>query len=284
MSAKSVPLKRKIGALIVFHDLPAVQVWVAAASLGLEYGLHESKASASTLALALLGMGLTFMYLMGVNDLFDVEIDRQKHEYAALVTGAITEREAYAAVIVSGGLGLLFSAFVSAWFLVFALAIFGVATFYSVPPVRFKRFYPFSTVGELVGGYLLFPLGLGVVSGPDAGALLASFVPFLIAASMRLGHEVKYVDFDRATGKRTLAVVHGPRVVGRVVTLLPYLAAAVTIGLTASSTVTVPLGILMLAFIALPQLVRKLIRSIVATRPVSYVWGFLFFLIAILVS
>jgi 4-hydroxybenzoate polyprenyltransferase len=284
LATAPIPLRRKIGALIAFLDLPAVQVWVAAAALGLGYGLQKADATVSQWLTALVGMSLLFTYLMGVNDVFDVQIDSQKHESSGLAVGAISGAEANASVLLSGGLGLLACYFVSAWFFAFAIIIFLLSTLYSAPPVRYKRFYPFSTLGEFAGGYFLFPLGLSVVSGPTSEGLLISFVPMMVAASMRLGHEAKYVEFDRATGKRTLAVVHGAKNVQRVVVLLPYAAAVLTLVLFLLQIVQIQLALLMLIFIPLPSVIRKTIRAWSRLRPVSFFWGFLFYLLALSVS
>jgi 4-hydroxybenzoate polyprenyltransferase len=284
MNPPAIPLRRRIGAIIIFYDLPAVQVWVAAAALGLGYGLQSTGLLGARWLLALVAMGLVFMYLMGINDLFDIEIDSKKHEHSGLVTGVITKGEAEAAVIVSGILGLVGSAFVSDWFFAFAVIIFLLSTFYSAPPVRFKRFYPFSTLGELAGGYFLFLLGVSILAVPAPESYLVSLIPALIAASMRLGHEAKYVEFDKATGKRTLAVVHGAKNVQRVVTILPYVAVALALLFFSVQVIRLPLTALSLAFIVLPIVIRKTIRTRGYLRPVSYFWGFLFFLVAIAVS
>jgi 4-hydroxybenzoate polyprenyltransferase len=273
--------RRRVGALIVFYDLPAVQVWIAAVALGLGYGLARVGVPWTTWLLALCAMGSLFMYLMAVNDLFDLEIDRQKHEHSGLVTGVISTSEAKVAVLVSGGFGLVASFFVSGWFFVLSFLIFAISTLYSVPPVRFKRFYPFTTLGELAGGYLLFPLGLSIVQTPTLPAFVLSFIPFMIAASMRLGHEVKYVDFDKSTGKRTLAVTHGVEKVKAVVKALPPAAFALTIIAVILQVVSIQLGVLITAFIFLPAIIRKAIRASGHLRPLSYFWGVLFYLIAL---
>lgn len=284
MKPEQVPLRRKLGALIAFHDLPAVQVWVASAALGLGYSIERVGLLGSRWLLALVAMGFLFMYLMGVNDLFDAEIDSQKHQYSALVTGAITKTEGTLAVAVSGVLGLVGSFLVTWWFFGLAVIIFLLSTLYSAPPVRFKRFYPVSTLGEFAGGYFLFPLGLSIVTPPTTEGYLISLVPFSIAASMRLGHEAKYVDFDKATGKRTFAVIHGAKNVQRAVTLLPIAAIALTVVFLGAGWIQPPLALLSLAFIALPVVIRKAIRSSSELRPVSYFWGFLFYFLTILVA
>ena len=281
MKTTGVPARRRVGALITFYDLPAVQIWVAAAALGLGYSLQSVGVAGARWVLALVAMGLLFMYLMAINDLYDIEIDSMKHEHSGLVTGAITKREAEVAVAVSGFLGLAGSFLVSYWFFAFAVIIFLLSTLYSAPPVRFKKFYPYSTLGELAGGYFLFLLGFSIFSVPTPESYVATLVPALIAASMRLGHEAKYAEFDRATGKRTMAVVHGAKSVQRVVTVLPYAAVALAAALFALGVFSLILTALSLAFIILPTLIRKTIRAKGSLRPVSFVWGFLFFFLTI---
>ena len=281
MTAPQKSFRRKIGALIVFYDLPAVQVWIAAVALGLGFGLAQASVPWTSWVLALAAMSALFMYLMAVNDFFDLQIDRQKHEQSGLVAGIISPEEAKVAVLVSGGFGLIASFFVSDWFFVLLALIFTISTLYSAPPVRFKRFYPFTTLGELFGGYLLFPLGVSIVLIPTWRAFVLSFIPLMITASMRLSHEAKYVEFDRSTGKRTLAVVHGVNGVRAAVkALIPAALAMIFISMILQ-LVTIPLGILTIAFIFMPTIIRKAIRSKGRLRPVSYFWGFLFYLLAL---
>ena len=273
--------RRRASALVVFYDLPAVQVWIAAVALGLGFGLARAGAPWNIWLLALCSMSSLFMYLMAVNDLSDIEIDRLKHEHSGLVTGMISKAEAEAAVLSAGGIALATSFFVSRWFFIFSVLIFVISTLYSVPPVRFKRFYPFTTLGEFLGGYLLFPLGLSIVLAPTLPALVLSFIPLMIAASMRLGHEAKYVEFDRSTGKRTMAVVHGAGKVQAVVKALPPAALAMTLIMTILGVVSVGLAFLTIAFIFLPVIVRKVIRTWGTLRPVSFIWGVFFYLLAL---
>jgi len=284
MRGTHISVRREIGSLVVFHDLPVVQVWVGATSLGLGYGLGRYSTSWLTLLLPLLGMSLVFMCLMGVNNLFDMKIDHEEHEYSGPITGAITEAEAIAAVLISGTLGLLVAALVHPWFLLFAFAILALSALYSAPPFRFKRYYPVSIFGEFVGGYLLFPLGFAIVAAPTVGCFLVSLVPTMIAVPMRLRHDAKNVAFDGGTGKRSMAITHGHGLVQRMIVLLPYIAIALTVIYLAASIVTVPLGVLTLVFIAMPRLVKKLTFSSPPLRSVSYIWGFLFYLLATAVT
>jgi len=275
--------RRKVGALVSFLDLPAVQVWVAAASLGLAFAVQSARVPYLTVFLSLVAMSCLFMYLMAINDYFDSEIDKEKHQFSALVTGALSKGRAAIAIVVTCLIGLGASLFVSSWFLIFSLLIFCDSTLYSAPPVRMKEVFPVSTISELVGGYLLLPLGASVASLPNPQVFAISFVPFLVAASLRLAHELKYVDFDRSTGKDTLAVVLGTRTLTKVVLVLPIIATILTLAFLFQGIISLPFTVLTLSFIFLPLIVRAVIRSDAALRPISYVWGFVFFVAAVFI-
>ncbi len=273
--------RKKAGALARLYDVPASQLWIGAVAIGFRYA--DENAPSGTLApaiLALVSVSLVFFYLMGVNDYFDVDIDRHKEGGSVLVKGELTMNEAKVAVFLVAGLGLVFAMMVSVRFFAFACIIFVLSSLYSVPPVRYKRFYPYSTAGEVVGAFVLFMLGYSVIGLPSFTAVFISTLTTLVATGARLRQEARRVEFDGMTGKGTLAVMHGPTLVKAVSRAL-VLAAFVEVfvlrlyGLLSTSTT-----ILASAFVIAPILVKQA-RDRRYLRAGYMAWGFCIYILAI---
>lgn len=80
------------------------------------------------------------IYIVGLNQLYDVEIDRINKPDLPLASGAFSLVEGKAIVSVTGILGLLIAAYAGKW-LLFTVAIsLIIGTAYSTPPIRLKRF------------------------------------------------------------------------------------------------------------------------------------------------
>eukprot|EP00180_Rhodochaete_pulchella_P002191 Plantae.Rhodophyta-Rhodochaete_pulchella.ctg32930.p1 GENE.Plantae.Rhodophyta-Rhodochaete_pulchella.ctg32930~~Plantae.Rhodophyta-Rhodochaete_pulchella.ctg32930.p1 ORF type:complete len:472 (-),score=41.42 Plantae.Rhodophyta-Rhodochaete_pulchella.ctg32930:57-1472(-) len=93
---------------------------------------------------ALLGLlSLVFgnVFIVGINQIYDVSIDKVNKPFLPLAAGSMTTRQAKAAVALSAVAGL---AIVRRYFspLIFQLYAFGlvVGALYSVPPIRLRRF------------------------------------------------------------------------------------------------------------------------------------------------
>ncbi|HYC11578.1 MAG TPA: UbiA family prenyltransferase [Nitrososphaerales archaeon] len=274
-------IRSKIGAFIKLYDVPATQFWLGAVAIGLRYGSGDgTRASLVPGIVALVSVSVVLFFLMGVNDYFDIGIDSKKNERAVLANGEISMETARIAVGLVGVLGLALALSVSIQFFLFTLAVFVLISLYSVPPVRYKRFYPFSTIGEILGACMLFLVGVSVVSLPSSSALVVSTVVALVAASSRLRHEVRYADFDSQTDKRTFAVVHGANRIRLVSRFLLVLAVIEVAAMGFWGLLTVANALLAGLFIVLPLLVRQ-VQSSRYLRMTALVWGFALYLVAL---
>ena len=80
------------------------------------------------------------VYIVGLNQLYDVEIDRINKPDLPLASGAFSLVEGKAIVSITGILGLLIAAYAGKW-LLFTVAIsLIIGTAYSTPPIRLKQF------------------------------------------------------------------------------------------------------------------------------------------------
>lgn len=80
------------------------------------------------------------VYIVGLNQIEDVEIDRINKPHLPIATGEFSLADAWWIVGLAGGLSVVLSA-LSGWFLLTTILIsLMIGTAYSVPPLRLKRF------------------------------------------------------------------------------------------------------------------------------------------------
>ena len=250
-------------------------------ALGLRYSIEKGPAWSATAAFeALVSVTLVFFYLMGVNDYFDVEIDSSKKERAVLAKGEISMTSAQLVIVAAAFIGLTFAYLVSLGFFVLTLVVFSLSSLYSIPPIRYKRFYPFSTLGEVAGAFVLFPLGFSVVGAPTVPVFIVSTLTTLVASSARLRQEARNAEFDTNSGKGSLAVVHGASIVKDVSKYLLAIALGELFLLRFIGLLSNSMALLTGSFVVAPT-VAKHVRGHKYLGVASVLWGFGFFLVAV---
>merc|ERR1719453_956554 len=198
--------------------------------------------------LGVLALLLGNLFIVGINQIYDVEIDEINKPYLPIAAGRISKRAAWAIV---AGSGIAALAIVRAVFspLIFALFAFGTAIggLYSVPPIQLKRF-PLAaglTIATCRGFLLNFgvyyatreALQLPFVWAPPV-AFLARFMT-VYAAVIAVTKDLVDIEGDRKGGIDTFASRLGPGKVAigaGVVLLLNYAHAIATALLSAPGT------------------------------------------------
>lgn len=79
------------------------------------------------------------IYITGLNQVTDVEIDRLNKPHLPLASGEISLKSGITICLVALGLALGSAAFAGSGFFLFILLIAGIGTAYSVPPLRLKK-------------------------------------------------------------------------------------------------------------------------------------------------
>jgi homogentisate phytyltransferase/homogentisate geranylgeranyltransferase len=167
---------------------------------------------------------LVNLFIVGINQITDVEIDRINKPWLPLAAGELSERGAKRIVAASALVALAMALTQGAVETAAVLAALAVGAAYSLPPLRLKRFpvlagASISLVRALVvnlGVYLHFELALGGeahVSGP-VWALTAFTVPFSLAIAIL--KDVPDVEGDRRFSIFTFSVRFGPERMTRV--------------------------------------------------------------------
>ena len=174
------------------------------------------------LALTLLAGALVNVYIVGLNQVEDVDIDRINKPYLPIAAGELTVAQGRRIVAVSGALAIVL-AWTQGWVELVAVgAAMAIGTAYSSPPLRLKRFPMVAAASILVvralvvnvGVYEHFAASLGgraelsAVPAPIV-ALTLFVVPFSFAIAVL--KDVPDAEGDRRFRIATFTVRLGPR-------------------------------------------------------------------------
>ncbi len=174
--------------------------------------------------LGVLALLLSNLFIVGINQIYDVEIDRVNKPFLPIASGALSARAAWALILSAAATGL---ALVRSFFspLIFALYAFGTTMggLYSVPPVQLKRF-PLAagaTIATCRGFLLNFgvyyatreALGKAFQWNPQV-AFLARFMT-VFGLVIAVTKDLPDIDGDRAGGIETFSTRAGPHKVAK---------------------------------------------------------------------
>lgn len=174
---------------------------------------------------ALIPALLINVYIVGLNQLCDIEIDRINKPFLPIPAGIMTKRDAKTVVLVSlvSGLSFCFAPLATAALRVVLIGSALLGTMYSAPPFRLKRFALLASIAILVvRGVLInvafFLHGTATGGGAAAGAL-PPLLKFATAFFMVFGvviallKDAPDIRGDRVFGIRTFSVRLGARAV-----------------------------------------------------------------------
>jgi homogentisate phytyltransferase/homogentisate geranylgeranyltransferase len=173
------------------------------------------------------------VFIVGINQLTDVEIDRVNKPQLPLASGELTPAQGTAIVVAAGVLPIVLALTQGLTELAFVSAALAVGVAYSVPPVRLKR-YP-ALAAASISVVRAFAVNLGVYlhfSGgtvaPAIWALTLFVLPFSFAIAVL--KDVPDAEGDRRFAIRTFTVRLGGRAafaMGMAALTLAYLGMAV---------------------------------------------------------
>lgn len=120
---------------------PHTVIGTSLSVLGL-YLIARAQGAASPILLlpALIACLCGNIYIVGLNQLEDVEIDRINKPHLPLASGEFSRRQGKAIVIITGILGILVAAIGGPFLLAMVGLSLLIGTAYSLPPIRLKRF------------------------------------------------------------------------------------------------------------------------------------------------
>lgn len=101
---------------------------------------HVTAESLGQLLGAMLACLCGNVYIVGLNQLEDVEIDQINKPHLPIAAGEFSRRQAQLIVAILGILALLLAGLLGSWLFLMVGTSLGIGTAYSLPPVRLKRF------------------------------------------------------------------------------------------------------------------------------------------------
>lgn len=182
-----------------------------------------------TAVLGMVALLLGNAFIVGINQIYDVRLDKINKPFLPLAAGEMSFRLAWGIVLSSALTGL---AIVRLCFsrLIFGLYAFGMSfgALYSIPPFRFKRYPALAAVTiSCVRGFLMnfgvyhatkSALGVPFAWSPPI-TFLAVFMT-VFACVIALSKDLPDIRGDRAEGVPTFATTVGPRKMVKVVVTL----------------------------------------------------------------
>jgi homogentisate phytyltransferase/homogentisate geranylgeranyltransferase len=170
------------------------------------------------LATALFASFAVNLYIVGLNQITDIEIDRINKPYLPLAAGSMRYRTAVLIVAVSGVLALLASALQGRYLFATIATIFLIGTCYSLPPIRLKRFPSYAAASIMIARAVVGNIGIqltfsaALTGHPRLPGSLILFVLFMIGfvVVIALMKDIPDIDGDRTNDISTLAIRLGP--------------------------------------------------------------------------
>ena len=239
------PRQSLIPALVKFTRPHTIRGTILGSLAGCARALIESPTfiDLALIPRAVLGMIALLLgnaFIVGINQIYDVRIDKVNKPFLPLASGEMSSSVAWAVVVSSALFGLA----IVRWFfskLIFSLYAMGMCfgALYSVPPFRFKRYPPLAAITiSCVRGFLM---NFGVYHATKSAlrvpfawsppiTFLAVFMT-VFACVIALSKDLPDIKGDKLEGVPTFAAKVGPRRMINVVIImlaLNYLGAILT--------------------------------------------------------
>ena len=198
---------------VIGTTVSLVALWVLAVDAA------GTPTSAFPLVVALIGALATNVYIVGLNQLTDVDIDRVNKPYLPLAAEDLTLRQGGGLVVAAAAVALATGIAGGAFLLAAFLLGIVVGTLYSVPPMRLKRrpFWAAASVSFVRGVvvnvlvYLHFSRVTQDTARLPARILLLAVVIVVLGLVIAWFKDVPDMEGDRAYGVRTLSLRIGPQ-------------------------------------------------------------------------
>lgn len=170
-------------------------------------------------AIALVACLSANVYIVGLNQLFDVEIDRINKPHLPLASKALSWKQGCWIVGLTGVLSVALSAISNPYLFGTVLISSAIGTAYSLPPIRLKRFpllaslciYTVRGLVVNIGLYLYFRSehSLAPQTSPELWALVGFVLIFTLAIA--LFKDIPDMDGDRQFNVATVSILLGAR-------------------------------------------------------------------------
>ena len=208
---------------VVGTTLSIAALYVMAMSFS-DYSDHHF----ATLGLTLLACLGANIYIVGLNQITDVEIDRVNKPWLPIASGAYSMRTAYWIIGISVLISLVIAVILGRYLLLTVLLSLALGTAYSLPPLRLKRFHFWAAFciiavrGVIVNLllFLHFQDTINAATNIPAVIWMLTASIFIYSIAIAWFKDVPDMEGDRRFQIRTLSLQLGARNVFRIGNLL----------------------------------------------------------------
>ena len=190
------------------------------------------------------------IYIVGLNQLYDVEIDQVNKPDLPLASGQFSLKQGQWIVGLTGFLAIIIASFVGFWLWLTVGISLLIGTAYSVPPIRLKRFPLLAAFCILTVRGIIVNLGLflqfnGAVTLPvliPPVVWILTFFVLIFTIAIAVFKDVPDLEGDKKYQIQTFTLIWGPSVIfnlTRWVITVCYLGMAL-VGLLGFSSINVP--------------------------------------------
>lgn len=217
------------------HTILATSCQVLGLFTVLVYGQPFTPSLAGTLLLTWLASLAANLYVVGLNQVYDIAIDRVNKPSLPLASGEFSPSTGRAITLAAGALALVIGVQQGWLLLLTLLLVMALGTLYSVPPLRLKNRPVWAALSIALargvvanlGVYLHFRQAIPISMKPAPGLVLGALLFFfLFGWAISIYKDIPDWAGDRQFAVRTFAVTLGRRRVfqiGRVLIMLMYL-------------------------------------------------------------
>ena len=171
---------------------------------------------------ALLSCWCGNVYIVGLNQLEDVEIDQINKPHLPIAAGEFSRRQAQFIVVVTGILALLLAGLLGTWLFLMVSISLAIGTAYSLPPIRLKRFpfwaalCIFSVRGAIVNLGLFLHFSdclLGTVLSPPAPVWVLTLFIVVFTFAIAIFKDIPDMEGDKQYNITTFTIKLGQQAV-----------------------------------------------------------------------
>ncbi len=173
------------------------------------------------------------VFIVGINQIADVEIDHINKPYLPIPSGVLTIKQAKIIVLTSLVLSLLLSAYISFYLFIIILLATGIGWAYSMPPIYLKKHHISAAISISIvrgillnaGGFLVFNyLVNDVIEMPLNVKILTLFI-VVFSIGISWFKDLTDIEGDKKFNIRTLAIVYSTKsalITGNVLVSIAY--------------------------------------------------------------
>ena len=180
------------------------------------------------LLLSLMSSLLANVYIVGLNQIYDVEIDKINKPYLPLASGLLSEKNAFFTIIISAIGSIVIASFVSIFLIFVVVSGMIVGTLYSIPKTRFKT-NPFVALFSIafvrgvlgnIGLYYSYKESLSITRSIPEAILFLTIYVLIFSTVIAVFKDIPDLEGDRKFNIRTLTVTLGQDKVYKISILL----------------------------------------------------------------